>query len=404
MDHNHPVVHGKHRRKPDRGRVVLGVLILAVLAGAFVVAVLSRDAGETTADGGSESRSAPSVAGDRRSEAHQHAPASPTPGTPTPGTPTPAVSAATPRVGTAVAVGQAPHHIAVAPDGRFAYIADPVAGAVIRFDTVVGRPTATIKVPQGPPQMVTFAPDGTRAYVSVYKTEATGYGTDYTKNHIVFLDTRTDSVIKAVPVERGPYAATTTADGRLLYVPFYLENHLAVIDTDTGAVVTRIRTSPSPHWIALTEDNRFGYVTNHFSNVVTVVNLRSNTVLTTIPVGEGPHSIALSPDGTRVSVVNYISDDVSIIDTATNEVIGTVPEVGAGPQDITYAPDGRHFYTANVEDGTVSVVDVATRTVTTRIATGLSPTSVSVLPDGRQALVTNFDDGTVRLIDTTAAD
>ncbi len=397
MEHSHPVVHGKHRRKPSPGRFALTVLALALLTGALVVAVVWRGVVDTASGGGGESGSAPGAVGQRPSESHQHAPATPA------GTPKPAASEATPTVGSAIAVGQAPHHVAVAPGGRFAYIADPVAGAVIRFDTVAGRSTATIPVPQGPPQMVTFAPDGTRAYVSVYKNDVSGYNTDLTMNHIVFLDTRTDSVIRAVPVGKGPYAAATTSDGRRLYVPFYDEDYLDVIDTDTGTLVTRIPTAPSPHWIAMNGDSGFGYVTNHFSDVITVLNLRTNSVVTTIPVGRGPHSLEMSPDGTRVAVVNYVSDNVSIIDTATNAVIRSVPGGGAGPQDIAYAPDGRHFYTANVDDGTVSVVDVATGTVTARIATGESPTSVAVLPDGRRALVTNFGDGTVSLVDTAAA-
>jgi YVTN family beta-propeller protein len=409
MDQNHAVAHGKHREKGRRRRVLVPVLLLAVLAGAVVVAMLWRDAADTNADGGSGTGSRASAAADQGS-APEHADGTPG-GAPAHGgaaahekAPAPAPSGATPTVGTAVAVGKAPHHVAVAPDGRSAYIADPVAGAVIRFDTIVGRPTATIPIPQGPPQMVTLSPNGSRVYVSVYESASNGYGgSSFEKNHVVSLDTRTDSVVWAVLVGRGPYAAMTTADGGRLYLPFYDEDHLDVLDTATGELVTRIASAPSPHWITMSGDDRVGYVTNHFSDVVSVIELSSNTVVSTIPVGQGPHSLALSPDGTRVAVVNYISDDVSIIDTATNRVVQTVAQVGAGPQDVTYAPDGRHLYTANVDDGTVSVVDTATGTVTTRIPTGVSPTSVALLPDGRQALVTNFEDGTVRLIDTSSA-
>ncbi len=380
MDVKPPARRGRHRRKSRGARPVLLAVCAAVLAGAFLATFLWR--GEP----GSEAREAavPDVAatadgtGGRRSD-----PAVPADST-------------TPRVGPAVAVGEAPQHVQVAPDGRFAYVTDPVAGAVIRFDTARQAATATITIPEGPPRSVTFSPDGTRAYVSVHDD-------GFAVNHVHVLDPGTDTVVETIRVGRGPHDATTTPDGRLLYVPLSGDDHLDVIDTSTGVVVGEIATAPGPHGIAVGNSGRFGYTANPMSDSVTVVDLDSEAVVTTIPVGDGPHSLEASPDGARVAVVNSTSGDASIIDTATNRVIDTVPDVGAGSQDVAYTPDGRHLYTANAEDGTVSVVDTATGAVTARISTGGRPTAVSVLPDGRRALVTNAADGTVRIIETTRA-
>jgi serine/threonine-protein kinase len=361
--------------------LVVGLSVLIVVGG--IVAVLAWPRGPASSDGGRAAGPSSTAATDHDAHGGDDARAS---------APPRPQSVATPGAGSVVAVGEAPHDMAVSPDGSFAYIADPGVGAVIRFDTAGNRQTATIPIPEAPPQMVTFAPDGSRAFVSAFDEE-------YTVNYVAIVDTRSDTAIAVVPVGRGPYAAATTLDGRLLLLPYYDEDHLDVLDASSGALVVRIPLAPSPHWVAFSHDRRFAYITNHFSDVVTVLDLQTYEPVTTIPVGDGPHSLEVSPDGTRLAVVNYISGDVTIIDPASNAVIATVPAVGAGPQDVTYAPDGRHMYTANVDDGTIAVVDAASGAVTARIPAGDSPTSIAVTPDGGRVFVTNFGDGTVRVLE-----
>jgi streptogramin lyase len=217
MNRNNPVVHGRHRRRPNRLHAALIVVVLVVIAGVLVIVALAGGQVDMPSEGRAQG-SAPRAAGDTSSQVHQHAPA------PSTGTSPPAASGAIPGVGTAMAVGRAPHDVAVSPDGTFAYVADPVAGAIIRLSTMANEPMVVIPIPQGPPQMVTFAPDGSRAYLSVYDD-------DFTANHIVFLDTRTETVVKAVSVGRGPYAAATTRDGRRALVTNFGDGTVRMIDT-----------------------------------------------------------------------------------------------------------------------------------------------------------------------------
>jgi serine/threonine-protein kinase len=361
---------------------VLAVLALTVLA-ALVVSDRSPRADAGSSDPDPRDGEVVASGDGAGTAAHEHVPEP---------AETTAASLAEPRIERQVKVGQAPHEIAVAPDGGTAYIADPEAGAVFVWDTATQAPSATIRIPQGPPQMVSLSPDGERLYVSVFDE-------GYRNNAVVTVDTVAREVVSSGRVGKGPYAAETTPDGNLLYVPLFDEPHIDIVDPESGKVVDRIEGAANPHWIAFREDGRIAYTANHFSDVVTVIDLESNEARREIPVGDAPHSVELSPDGTRLAVANYISDDVSIIDTSSSEVVETV-QVGAGPQDVTYAPDGRHLYTANVDDGTVSVIDTRTNEVTARIPTGTSPTSVVALPDGTTALVSNFDAGTVTVLRT----
>ena len=364
-------------RRPPRRRLfaLLAAALALVLGAGLVYTFLLRDGGDP-GDGG--------AAGAASGQASS-----------TPSSPVDiAASVPIPVAGGLIDVGTTPGYIQVAPNGRYAYIANRDTGVVTVLDTTLDKVTATIPIETAPPRFITFSPDGKRAYVTVYNEERT-------INAVVFLDTATNDVLRTVPMGRRPFAPATTPDGKLLYVPMHDEGRLDVVDTTSGEIVTSVPTPPNPHWVVFSADGRLFYTADHESGVVTAFDVATNALVATIPVGRAPHSLAVSPDGARLSVVNYDSNTLSVIDTATHTVVQTV-DVGLRPQDVTYAPDGAHLYTANVDDGTVDVVDTATGAVTARIPTGNSPTSVSVLPDGRRAYVTNLDDGTVRILDVSA--
>jgi serine/threonine-protein kinase len=366
------------RRGPGRRRhrkLALTALVAVVVAALVLVSVVFLGSSD---DPGSTAAPVPTV------------PAAPSSAAP----PEVAASVPVPSAGGVVPVGSTPGYVQVAPNGRFAYIANRDAGVVTVFDTTLASVTATIPIETGPPQFITFSPDGRTAYVTVFTQ-------DFSVNAVVFLDTASNQVSRTVPVGHRPFAPATTPDGRLLYVPSHNDGRVDIVDTASGAVVGHVPTPPNPHWVVFGNDGRFFYTADHESGVVTAFDAATNGLVAEIPVGVAPHSLAVSPDGTRLSVVNFESNTLSVIDTASNAVVATV-DVGLRPQDVTYAPDGRHMYTANVDAGTVDVIDTATNQVTARIPTGASPTSVSVLPNGRQAYVTNLDDGTIRILDTTA--
>ncbi|MGY1808082.1 protein kinase [Blastococcus sp. SYSU D00669] len=374
---------GRRRRWP----LLVGVLVLLVAAGVLTAFLWPRDEGGSGGETAAPTTGAPAEGSGSISEG---------PPSTVPSAPAPADSIAVPTVnGEPIDVGETPGYMAVAPNGRYAYVANRGAGVVTVFDTTLNTVTGTIPIEAGPPQFITFSPDGSVAYVTVTNE-------DYTENYVVFVETASNTVTDTVEVGLRPFAPETSPDGRLLYVPLHNEGRVEVLDTETAQEIASYEVAPNPHWIAISDDGRTGYTANHESGVVSVLDLTDDgRVIAEVPVGLAPHSIAVSPDQTQVSVVNFDSNEVSVIDTATNAVVATIP-VGARPQDISYAPDGRHFYTADVDSGTVSVVDTTTGRVTATIPTGGSPTSVAVRPDGRQAYVTDLDSGTVRVLDLAA--
>jgi YVTN family beta-propeller protein len=309
-------------------------------------------------------------------------------------------SVAVPTVAGKITVGGNPSYIQVAPNGQFAYVANPGAGVICVINTATDLVSGSIKIPMGPPQFVSFSPDSRTAYVSVYNTRGTVH-------LIAFIDTATSTVTSTVPVDNfTPGPSTTSPDGKFLYVPNHNtamsganENVVDVIDTASKQLVSHVAVPANPHWVAFDKNGRF-YTTDHMSAKVTVVNAKTNGIVGEIQVGETPHSEAISPDGSRLAVTSFDGNQVFIINTATAKMIAQIP-VGRNPLNIAYSRDGSALYTTNNQDNTVTVIDTANNHVVATVRTGKAPTSISVLPNGRQAYVTNDGDGTIGILNIT---
>ena len=304
---------------------------------------------------------------------------------------------AVPTVAGKIQVGHNPNYVEVAPNGKFAYVTNPGARAITVLNTATDQVSGTIKIPQGPPQSVSFSPDSRTAYVSVYGSHSTPL--------VAFVDTATRTVTSTVKVDNvTPGPSATDLDGRYLYVPNHNmvmgghnDNVLDVIDLASKKVVDSINVAANPHWAVFDKANGRVYVTDHMSTVVTVLNASTNRPITTIEVGETPHSAALSPDGSRLAVTSFSGNKVFLVSTATDKEVAVIP-VGKNPLDIAYSPDGRYLFTANNEDSTVTVIDTADNSVIGEIPAGKAPTTIWVLPSGRQAYVTDSGDGTIEIL------
>ncbi|GLZ52632.1 serine/threonine-protein kinase [Actinomycetospora sp. NBRC 106378] len=299
-------------------------------------------------------------------------------------------SVATPTVAQTVPVGPTPGYMEIAPNGKFAYIANRQAGMVTVFDTTRNVVTGTIPVPEGGPQFVAFSPDSGRAYVSVTNQ-------DYSVSEVAVIDTRTAAVVARVPTGKRPFALHVAPDGSKVYVPNHDSSSITVIDAATDAVVNTIVVAPNPHWVDLSPDGTRLYAANHESNLITTIDTATDTILSTTPVGKSPHSIVRMPNTPLLLNANYDDNTLSVTDTDTGKVVATIPTQDH-PQDITLAADNKHAYIAPVDANSIQVLDTTTMQITATVPTGRGPTSVAVGPEGRQAYVTNLLDGTVTIL------
>ena len=309
-----------------------------------------------------------------------------------------APAVAVPTVAKKLTVGQSPSYAQVAPNGKFAYVTNTGAQAITVLNTANDQVSGTIKIPQGPPQFVSFSGDSQTAYVSIYNTQGSVH-------LVAFIDTVTGQVTGTVPVNNHtPGPSAVSPNGEYLYVPNHNmsmltgndENAIDVIDTASRKLIDTISVAANPHWVVFGK-NGFFYTSDHMSGTVTIINSHNNQVVKTFAVGETPHGVAVSPDGSRLAVSSFSGNEVFVVSTATDEVVATI-RVGKNPLEITYSPDGRYLYAADNDSSTVTVIDTANNHVIAEVPAGKNPTSISVLPNGSQAYVTDEGDGTIEVL------
>ncbi|GAA3072562.1 hypothetical protein GCM10010464_40830 [Pseudonocardia yunnanensis] len=305
----------------------------------------------------------------------------------------PLASAPIPTAGSPLPAGATPGFAAVSPNGRLLYVANGDAKELNVLDTTTNTKLATVPIPAGPPQFLTFSPDGGRLYVSIFDVSGAG-------SEIAVLDTSTNQVLGQVPVAGQPYRPAVTADGRGLIVPVHNPESVWTIDTVSLKVTGQTPVPPDPSWVELSPDGRKAYVVNRGANLITVLDPASGKITGQVPVGAAPNAVAVNPRQPLLAVVNFNGNSVTLLDAGTDTVTTTIP-VGQHPQAVAWAADGQFLYVVNDGDNTVSTIDPRTGKITATVPTAQTPTSISVLPDGTRAYVTNLTSGTLTSLNLT---
>ena len=317
-------------------------------------------------------------------------------------------------VGDRTNLGERPYGMALSPDGRTILVSN--AGvhdqSVMAVDAASGRVLQKLHYPA--PQAVflgvTFAPDGSRAYVSggpnnlirVYRVA------DQRLHELAPLQLRASA--KSSPF---PAGLTVSKDGRRLYVADNLGNAMSVVNVTTGAErrailnpatcpVTQYYFDPSqgracnfPYTVVLSADDSTAYVSNWGKRSVAVVDTASLRLKGNIEVGTHPSAMTRNPTNNELYVANTDSDTVSVVDTATNRVTRTISVepyanagVGSSPNALEVAPDGKTLYVANAGDNDIAVVRLGgggrADAVQGLIPTGWYPTGVAVSHSGNR--------------------
>jgi YVTN family beta-propeller protein len=232
---------------------------------------------------------------------------------------------------------------------------------------------------------VAIAPDGKRAYVSS-KIAST----------VSVINTATNALIGS-PIEVGvenesfDRGLAITPDGRHLYVARVGDDEVSMIDTETNLVIgSPIPVGDGPRAMAITPDGKRLYVTNNNDSAtgdsVSVIDTATNTVIgAPIPVGLEPRGIAITPDGSRAYVANQAGNTVSVINTATNTVIGAPIPVATDPVGVAITPDGSRVLVGSEKpapNNVITPISTATNTADPSFPSGGdSPAEIAVVPN-----------------------
>ncbi|MBI1818454.1 MAG: YncE family protein [Deltaproteobacteria bacterium] len=190
--------------------------------------------------------------------------------------------------------------VSVSPDGTAAYVVNGANQAMAVVDTVTPD-TASLMMDMQPVD-VAVAPDGRTAYVAGCKNFcATGT--------VEVLDTTSRLVTTSFAVGPKPYRIVLSPDGKRAYTTNLGGPSVSVIDLATNQVTATVPVPIEPTGLALSRDGARIYVASQMAGTITVIDASTNSVQATAKVADNAREVVVAADGRRV----YVSTLHSVI-------------------------------------------------------------------------------------------
>lgn len=194
------------------------------------------------------------------------------------------IDAATGAVAATVADGVGPgsNGIALTPDGAYAYVNNAFSrqpGTVSVLDTVSGEVVASVEVAANP-KRVAIAPDGRTAYVANFRSW-----------NISVVDVASNVLESALRVSGRTVGVAVHPNGQYAYVT-NLDGTVEILETGNNLLTVPIAVGREPYAIALSGQGGTAYVANLADDTVSVVDLGSDVAVASIPVGDKPFAVA----------------------------------------------------------------------------------------------------------------
>ena len=198
-----------------------------------------------------------------------------------------------------------------------------------------GLRLASVSLGQAPHE-ISAAPDGRRAVVSNYGTREQPGST------LSLVDLEQPREIRRIDLapHTRPHGVAWFAADRIA-VTAEGSKHLLVVEPDSGRILAAIETGQDgSHMVAVGADAQRAYVTNIGSGTTTALDLAAGRKLADLATGAGSEALALTPDGRELWVAARADSHIAIVDTASLAVTARLPLAGI-PIRIALTPDGR---------------------------------------------------------------
>lgn len=266
-----------------------------------------------------------------------------------------------------------PHEGVASSDGKTFYAAIPNGPHVVILDATTFKEKGKIESeffrssrPNGSasPHGIALTTDGSKLYVGLENADIPG---------IVVYDTKANKVVRKIDVVlRGGHFLAIQPGTDKLYYPMREDNRVLVIDTRTDKIVKIIPIEGGPVGVGFAPNGEV-WIHNDRDGAVHVIDGRKDEVVTTLKqLGKGAGRMAVSPDGKWAASTHSGTQDVAIIDAAKKTVATTV-KLGRGPGFPVFSPDGTKLYIMNSGEGDVAVIDLRDMVVTARHKVGVNP-------------------------------
>jgi len=293
---------------------------------------------------------------------------------------------------------EAPHGVAVAPDGSRIYISEQSGNTLTVLDGKSLQVTKRIPL-SGNPNLIDITPDGRLIYVAIALTwndvsefpqikAAPSGGVDV-------IDTTSLQNVKTIALKGGIHDLNVTPDGKFVLAGASrgakpAANAMYVIDTRTNDVAWTLSMSPSPSPMAITKnpdgstDKIYAQLGgfNGFAVVDFATRVRTNQIkLPDVapdkqnPHGPpaGSHGIAVTADQKTLLVNSRLNNALYAYSLPDVKLLGGVVLSGKGAGWLTITPDDKTAYVANEHTNDVSVIDIKSLKEVALVPVGFAP-------------------------------
>jgi YVTN family beta-propeller protein len=246
------------------------------------------------------------------------------------------------HVVTTLDVGKSAKDLAFSPDGRAAYILNPMDHEVVFLDCGGGAGNP----PEGEIPKVAF------------RLRLAGMLSDL----------------------------ALSPDGKTLVAASSSPNQITLISTETRQALGTVEAGESPGPMVILPDNSKVFVADTGEAKISAADLASRKLLSHIEIGVRPTALLLKPDGGEIFILAAPSSTLVIADAFHDNVEQTFP-LGRDPVAGVFRQDMSVLYIANAGEGSVSALDVQNRAVLASAHVGMEPRALALTPDQRLLVV-----------------
>jgi YVTN family beta-propeller protein len=280
-----------------------------------------------------------------------------------------------------------PHEAAISADGATVFASVPAAAFVEILDGRTFKEKGRIETeyfkrspqprrpgrngaPPGPPNTsasphgMALNNDNTKLYIGTENADIPG---------VIVYDVKAGKVLKKIDVvlQGGHYLAIQPGTDKLYY-PHRNDNRVVVIDTRTDRIVKIIPVEGGPVGVAFAPNGEVWFHEDGDGSVTVVDSAKDEVIKVIQTGGKGAGRMAVSPNGRYAASTHSQSEDVAVIDAAAKTVIANV-KIGKGPGFPVFSPDSTRLYVMESGMGDLVVVDLKTNSVAARHKVGTDP-------------------------------
>jgi YVTN family beta-propeller protein len=274
-----------------------------------------------------------------------------------------------------IVVGEHPHGLGAAPDGRRIYVSVESSNSVAVIDTRADRILSSIST-TGRPNQLAVTPDGRFVYVAIAD-----------RGTVDVIDTAAGKVVKTMPVGRFPHNCYCPPGGKHVYVTSVADRCVCQFDPGSDhRLAQTVRFDGDVRPLCVTRDEKRLFVALYGLHGFAWADLGSGKTLGRVERPLPPpeqrsrfaymptHGLELTPDNRELWVTSFIGNGLMVFDiTGKQPRYVTTVAVGDGPNWLTFSPDGKYAYSANAGANSITIVDTAQRRSVAEIRVGSVP-------------------------------